>query len=96
MELLFFGCLICLCVLLGINESQHKKSEGVLTDAIASAATKCAELEKRLNELEEKFNELSETAVGVDAAEFEKRWQDGVQSIMNYSLAAAMGGNLNE
>jgi hypothetical protein len=28
----------------------------------------------------------------MDAAEFEKRWQSGVESIMNYSLQAAMGG----
>jgi uncharacterized coiled-coil protein SlyX len=95
MELFYFGCLVCLAVLFGINDSRHKKTEAALMDAIANNAKISADIQKRLNELAEKFNELEEASPNMDAAEFEKRWQSGVESIMNYSLMAAMGGNLN-
>jgi hypothetical protein len=92
MELFYFGCLVCLAVLFGINDSRHKKTEAALMDAIANNAKISADLKKRVEELEKKFNELEENGLNMDAAEFEKRWQSGVESIMNYSLQAAMGG----
>ena len=92
MELFYFCCLISICVICGITFSHHKKSEAALMDAVAKNAETSAKHEKRLKELEDKFNELLEAGANMDAAEFEKRWQDGVQSIMNYSLMAAMGG----
>ena len=92
MEILFFGLLVTVCILGGINNSHHKRSEAILTDAIANNAKISADLKKRVEELEKKFNELEENGLNMDAAEFEKRWQSGVESIMNYSLQAAMGG----
>ena len=93
MELFFFCFLVCLCIMCGINESRHKKSNDALVDAFTSMATKCADLEHRLGELEEKFNELENG--NAEFADFEKRWQDGIQGIMDYSLDKAMRGVMN-
>jgi vacuolar-type H+-ATPase subunit H len=96
MELLFFSCLILVCIIYGIDRHHQKRSEAILTSAIANNAEYTAKLEKRLEELSEKFNDLDGTTTSAEAAEFERAWQEGVQSIMNYSLNAAMGGKLNE
>ena len=96
MELVLFSCLVIVCIIYGIDRHHQKRSEAILTSAIANNAEYTDKLEKRLAELEEKFNDLDGASASVDAAEFERVWQEGVQSIMNYSLNAAMGGKLNE
>ena len=95
MELLFFSCLVLVCIIYGIDKHHLTQSKAVLIAAISDNAEYTARLEKRLAELEEKFNDLEESSANMDAAEFEKRWQSGVESIMNYSLMAAMGGGVN-
>lgn len=95
MELLFFGCLVLVCIIYGIDKHRQEQSKAALMNAISNNAEYTAKLEKRLAELEEKFNDLEESSANMDAAEFEKRWQSGVESIMNYSLMAAMGGGVN-
>ena len=57
MELLFFSCLILVCIIYGIDKHHLEQSKAVLMEAISSNAEYTARLEKKLAELEEKLLE---------------------------------------
>lgn len=93
MEYILF--LLCLA-LLGLSEYRHSKIEAALRNNIASNAAATAKLQKGLEDLQKEFNELADASLNeMDAEEFEKRWQSGVASIMNYCADEAMKGILN-
>lgn len=62
-------------------------------EAVANAACAVSEQRKNMADIAQRLNELE--GITAEAAENEKRFQDGLNRLMDYNIDVAMGGNSN-
>lgn len=92
---------IALTICAAALSRKYRKHTELLTDKLVTLAGQQAALTDRLNAAETLLSELKtqledlDPQGGVDVVALEKAFNEGVERIMNYNLATAMGGGKN-